>query len=121
MRERLKAAQEAAGGYRLRSYVGKMVKLRDEGNVYGEKLEQEKLDGLLDELVDAEFLRHSILEGAREQPVSCKALASKIGVDPAVVLRAIVVLRRKNLLDIAAVEGQTPLYRTAGAGAEDAQ
>jgi len=114
VREKLKAAQEAAKAFRLRSYAGKMVKLRDEGNVYGEKLAQEKLDGLLDELVDTEFLRHSILEGARGQSVSCKALAEKIGVDAAAVLREIVVLRRKNLLELAGVEGQTPLYRTAG-------
>ena len=115
MREELRAAQEAAKAFRLRSYVAKMVKLRDEGNVYGEKLSAERLDELLGELVGVEFLRHQILERARAQPVSCRALAERIGVDPAVVLREIVVLRRKNLLEVAAVEGQTPLYRTAGA------
>jgi len=30
------------------------------------------------------------------------------------VLREVVVLRRKNLLDVARVDGATPLYRTAG-------
>ena len=115
MKEKLQAAQEAANAFRLRSYVGKMVKLRDEGNVYGEKLSADELDEVLDELVGVEFLRHPILERARARPASCKALAEEIGVDPAVVLREIVVLRRKNLLDVAGVEGRTPLYRAAGA------
>ncbi len=83
MKEKLQAAQAAAKGYRLRSYVGKMVNLRDEGNVYGEKIDASRLDHILDELVDAEFVRHSILEGARAGPVSCKDLADRIGVDPA--------------------------------------
>jgi hypothetical protein len=115
MKEKLTAAQAAAKGYRLRSYVGKMVNLRDEGNVYGEKIASEQLDELLAELVETEFVRHSILEGARAGPVSCKNLADRIGIDPARVLREIVVLRRKNLLDVANIEGATPLYRTAGA------
>jgi hypothetical protein len=114
MREKLQAAQAAAKGYRLRSYVGKMVSLRDEGNVYGEKIDAGRLDDLLEELVDAEFVRHAILEGARAVPLCCKDLADRIGVDPARVLREIVVLRRKNLLDVASIEGTTPLYRTAG-------
>ena len=113
MREKLRAAQSAAKAFRLRSFVGKMVNLRDEGNVYGEKLAPEKLDEILDEIVDAEVLRHAILEGARAGPVSCKQLAQRIGVEPAAVLREIVVLRRKNLLELDRVEGTTPLYRTA--------
>ena len=113
MRERLRAAQAAAKDFRLRSFVGKMVNLRDDGNVYGEKLTPEKLDEILDELVDVEILRHAILEGAREEAASCKQLAERIGVEPAAVLREIVVLRRKNLIELDRVDGTTPLYRTA--------
>jgi hypothetical protein len=113
MREKLKAAQSAAKAFRLRSYVGKMVNLRDQGNVYGEKIAPEKLNGVLDELVDVEMLRHGILEGAAEEPVSCKQLADRLGVKPAAVLRQIVVLRRKNLLELDHVDGVTPFYRKA--------
>jgi hypothetical protein len=45
--------------------------------------------------------------------VSCRQLAEQLGVEPAVVLREIVVLRRKNLLELDHVDGLTPLYRTA--------
>lgn len=115
MRENLKAAQAAAKAFRLRSYTGKIVNLRDKGNVYGEKLAPERLDEILDELVDVEFLRHTILENARAEPVSCKQIAERAGVDPAAVLRQIVVLRRKNLLEIDHIDGRTPLYKAAGA------
>ena len=114
MREKLKAAQAAAADFRLRSFVGKMVNLRDEGNVYGEKLSPEKLDDLLGELVDVEMLRHMILESARAEPVSCKGLAERIGVDAAAVLREIVVLRRKNVVELDRIDGTTPLYRAVG-------
>ncbi|MHC5054531.1 MAG: hypothetical protein ACYTKD_07425 [Planctomycetota bacterium] len=113
MRERLKAAQAASQAYRLRSLVGKVVNLRDEGNVYGEKVSGERLDELMDEFVDVEFVRHMILEGAREGAVSVKDLAERIGVAPEAVLREIVVLRRKNLLELDKIDGRTPLYRTA--------
>ena len=113
MREKLKAAQSAAKAFRLRSYVGKMVNLRDDGNVYGENIAPEKLDEVLGELVGIEILRHGILEGAGKGPVSCRQLAEQLGVEPAVVLREIVVLRRKNLLELDHVDGVTPLYRTA--------
>ena len=114
MKEKLQAAQAAASGFRLRSFVGKMVSLRDEGNVYGEKLAPEKLEEILDELIDVEFVRNSILEGARAGPVSAKELAERIGANAARVLREIVVLRRKNLLELDRIEGETPLYRAAG-------
>ena len=113
MKERLKAAQAAAQAYRLRSFTGKVVNLRDSGNVYGEKLPADRLDRLMDELVDIEFVRHMILEGARDAAVSAKDLAERIGVEPAAVLREIVVLRRKNLLELEKIDGRTPLYRTA--------
>ena len=113
MKDRLKAAQEAARAYRIRSFSGKVVNLRDTGNVYGEKVPQDRLDRIMDELVDVEFVRHMILEGARGGAVSAKDLAERIGVEPAAVLREIVVLRRKNLLELDRIDGRTPLYRTA--------
>ena len=79
----------------------------------GEKVPVERLDEVMGDLVDTEFVRHMILEGAREAAVSAKELAERIGVDPAAVLREIVVLRRKNLLELEKIDGRTPLYRTA--------
>ena len=113
MKDRLKAAQAASQAYRLRSLAGKVVNLRDEGNVYGEKVPADELDRLMDEVIDVEFVRHMILEGAREGGVSAKDLAERIGVAPEAVLREIVVLRRKNLLELDKIDGRTPLYRTA--------
>jgi DNA-binding transcriptional ArsR family regulator len=115
VKKELQAAQAAAQGYRLRSFTGKIVNLRDQGNVYGEKLPQEQLDGILDELVDVEYLRSVVLKATRTVPVSVKQIAESAGVDPAAVLQQIVVLRRKNLLELDRIDGRTPLYRAAGA------
>jgi hypothetical protein len=113
MKEKLRAAQRAAESFRLRSLEGKIVKLRDQGNVYGDKIPAEELEALLDEIVDSEYLRQWILEMASEKPISCKQMSERMRIPPDRILREIVVLRRKNLLVIHGIEGVTPLYLAA--------
>lgn len=113
MKEKLRVAQRTADAYRLRSVEGKIVKLRDQGNVYGEKIAPEKLDSLLDEVINTEYLRQWILEMASKEPISVKQMSKRTGVPPDKILQEIVVLRRKNLLTVHSVEGVTPLYVAA--------
>ena len=113
MKEKLRVAQRAAEGFRLRSLEGKIVKLREEGNVYGEKIPPEELEKLLDELIDVEYVREWILEMASKEPMSCKQMSERTGIPPDRILREIVVLRRKNLLTVHSIKGITPLYTAA--------
>jgi len=113
MKEKLRVAQRAAEGFRLRSLEGKIVKLRDEGNVYGQKISPEELEQLLDDVVNIEYLREWILEMASKEPISCKQMSERTGIPPDRILREIVVLRRKNLLTVHSIEGVTPLYTAA--------
>jgi hypothetical protein len=113
MKEKLRVAQRTADAYRLRSIEGKMVKLRDQGNVYGDKIPTEQLDSLLDEVINTEYLRQWILEMASKEPISVKQMSERTGVAPDRILKEIVVLRRKNLLTVHSIEGVTPLYIAA--------
>ena len=105
------AAKSAASDFRLRVLVGREKELTEDVNVYGEKISQKEFDVLLDEIVREEFIRHKIYLLTRIKPFSVKALAEAVEMKPAVVLRQIVDMRRRNMLALDYVEGTTPFYK----------
>jgi coenzyme F420-reducing hydrogenase delta subunit/predicted transcriptional regulator len=110
MFENLQAARNAASDFRLRVLVGRERELTEKCNVYDEKMSQEEFDSLLCEVVEAEFMRQKIHLLTRIQPLSVKALAEATGLNPAEVLRQIVDMRRRNMITVDHIEGQTPLF-----------
>jgi predicted transcriptional regulator len=108
--ENLYSAKNAAADFRLRVLVGRERELTEKCNVYDEKMSQEEFDSLLSEVVEAEFIRQKIHLLTRIQPLSVKALAEATGLDPAAVLRQIVDMRRRNMIAVDHIEGQTPLF-----------
>jgi len=104
------AAERAAGTSRLRTLVGREKKLIEEGNVYGEKVAQEEFDELMKESVKEEYLRSGIYLLAKDKSVSVEELAKHLGVDSEIVLRHIVIMKRKGLLKMDRIEGDSPLY-----------
>jgi NADH-quinone oxidoreductase subunit E len=104
------AAERAAGSSRLRTLVGREKKLTEDENVYGEKVAQGEFDELMDESVKEEYLRSKIFFLAKDRSVSVEELAKCLSVDPRVVLRHIVVMRRRGLLAMDRIEGDSPLY-----------
>ncbi len=108
--EILYAARNAVEDFRLRTLVGKEIGLVEKGNVYDEKISQERLDELMDNAVVDEILRTRILLLAKDKPQSVKVLAEKMKVPSREVLRHIVTLRDRNLIRLEGIEGTTPLY-----------
>jgi coenzyme F420-reducing hydrogenase delta subunit len=107
----LEAAKGAASDFRLRVLVGRERELTEKNNVYQEKVAQEDFDSLLDEVVEAEFIRHKIHLLTRVQPLPVKTLAEVVHVKPAVMLRQIVDMRRRNMIALDHIEGTTPFYK----------
>jgi len=108
---RTKAARLAASGFRLRALVGRERPLVERGNVYGEKGSYEEFEeAVLDAAIRAEFERALIMIKLSEKPSSVKKLASELGLDPALVLKHVTVLRRRRMVDLHGVEGTSPLY-----------
>jgi coenzyme F420-reducing hydrogenase delta subunit len=114
--ENLQAAKNAASDFRLRVLVGRERELTEKCNVYEEKMPQDEFDSLLDEVVEAEFIRQKIHVLTQTQPLSIKALAEATELGPAAVLKQIVNMRRRNMITVDHVEGTTPLYRALGVG-----
>jgi coenzyme F420-reducing hydrogenase delta subunit len=105
------AAKNAASGFRLRVLLGREEELTEFMNAYGEKIPEGEFEALLDEIVEAEFIRHKIHLLTRTKPLSVKALAEAVGIKPAAALRHITNMRRRGMIALDRVEGQTPLYR----------
>jgi len=109
--EDLTAAKNAASDFRLRVLVGRERELTEKNNVYQEKIAQEDFDSILDEVIEAEFVRHKIHLLTRVQPLPVKTLAEVVHVKPAVVLRQIVDMRRRNMITLDHIEGTTPFFK----------
>jgi coenzyme F420-reducing hydrogenase delta subunit/predicted transcriptional regulator len=109
--ENLQAAKNAASDFRLRVLVGRERELTEKSNAYEDKVSQEEFDVVLEEIVEAEFVRHKIQLLTKAQPLSVKTLAEAVKMEPATVLRHIVDMRRRGMITIDHVEGTTPLYK----------
>lgn len=105
------AARNATSDFRLRVLLGREKELTEVLNVYGEKIPQGEFDGLLDEIVEAEFIRHKIHLLTKTKPLPVKALAEAVKKEPATVLRHIVNMRKRNMIALDHVEGTTPFYK----------
>jgi len=107
----LNAARAAAEDFRLRVLVGREMELTEKENIYGEKISQEEFDALLHEIVETEFIRHKIHLLAKEKPMSVKEIAAITNLNPALVLRHVVNMRRSGMITLDHVEKTTPLYK----------
>lgn len=108
--EELVAAKRSVEDFRLRVLVGRERELVEKKNVYGEKVRQERFDELVDEAVEAEYVRNRIYIMLEREPLSVKDLSKLLGLAPQAVLRHIIVMRRRGMLTIERVEGNTPIY-----------
>jgi coenzyme F420-reducing hydrogenase delta subunit/predicted transcriptional regulator len=109
--ENLQAAKNAAADFKLRVLVGRELQVTEKGNVYDEKVSKEDFDSLLDEAVEAEFIRHKIHLLTKAEPLSVKTLAEAVDMKPGAVLKQIVAMRRRNMITLDHVEGTTPFYK----------
>ena len=110
------AARAAADDFRLRLMVGREKSMIDEGNAFGEKVLEEELDKILEEVIDAEYIRNKIYFWLKEEPLSVKKLSERLNMDPKTVLRHMVVMRRRGMITVDRVEGTSPLYAALEVG-----
>ena len=99
-------------GEKLRNLMGRESFLKDK-NVYGELYAQGQVDICYDAIFRDEYIRCRILEVIRDEALSVKQIAEKLGKAPGEVLREVVELRRKNQVSIDKLDERTPLYRAS--------
>lgn len=115
---RLEAAELAAENFRLTALTSKEYPLNVKGNVYGEKVDAEKLRKIAHQAAEEEFERAMILTLAKRNRLSVKDLAREMKVPSSRVLEHIVTLRQQNLIAMDHSEGYTPTYHTLSLGGD---
>jgi len=113
-RDELDAALMTLSDFRLRALMGKVRTIRDSGNVYGENVRRSELDALVGDAVESEYLRNAILVLAREREMSVPELAERLDRDPQQIMRHVVRLRQRNVLEFTKIKGNDPYYKTMG-------
>ncbi len=114
LQQKLTAAKLVLTDPRLRTLLGKEMRLINEQNVYGEKVDPDRLHHLLDDVFAAEIARKNILALVGESPLSVANLADKTGLPPNQIFRHVLALQQKGLVDVDRVEEGSPLYKRVG-------
>jgi F420-non-reducing hydrogenase iron-sulfur subunit len=116
LRSRLDAAIAASQDYRTRLLNGKKYDLTTGGNVYGDMVEQDRIDELEDRAFKEDYERRLILKLTSDRPMSVKELSEKVGSDTKDILEQVTVLRGRNMIVMDSIEGITPRYRSIATG-----
>jgi F420-non-reducing hydrogenase iron-sulfur subunit len=116
LNDRLIAVQGALSGEKLRWLVGRELKLVEEGNVYGEEVQEGELLSVVEENIENEYTRNRILLMLKKEPLSVKDVASRLEICPADILRHVVAMENAGTVSLADVQGRSPRYVAASDG-----
>ncbi|MHA1299080.1 MAG: hydrogenase iron-sulfur subunit [Candidatus Helarchaeota archaeon] len=108
--EELQAIGRVAEEFRVRTLVTRQRTLEEQGNVYGDKLEPGKLDKMIDDALNSEYIRSRIYYLLKKEPKSVKDLSNILNVDPQDILKHVVVLKQRGDIALDRIEDVTPLY-----------
>ncbi len=109
--QKMKAAKEEAADSRVRWLVGRERDLLEKGNVFGEAVDKGRLDNLMDDVIETQFVRDFIITALKEKPLSAKELSEKLKVPSHVVVENLIHLRRGQKVQL--VEGHPLRYEVS--------
>jgi F420-non-reducing hydrogenase iron-sulfur subunit len=109
--ERMLAAKATVEGFRDRALTSKEFELTERVNVYGEIVPKFKFEEAQDEMLRVEFYRNWMYLLLRRGASSVQGLSERIGLREDQVLRHIVAMRQRNLVDVDRIDDVTPYYK----------
>lgn len=111
LRQRLVAAQRVVESEKIRWLVGRKREMLEEGDIYGEAVDQASFDALLESSVASEYLRSRLLLATAGRSLSVKEMAQEMVIPPRSVLPHVVALEQDGLISMVNIEGNSPKYR----------
>ena len=111
LRERLAAARRTVESERIRWLVGRKREMQEKGDVYGDAVDEEAFEVLLQSSITGEYLRSRLLLLSAGQPLSVKQMSEKMGMAPRTLLPHVVALEQAGLIGLATIEGNSPMYQ----------
>ncbi len=110
LRDDLEALKRTFDDIRLRALVGRQRTITEFGNVYDKLIETERYDSEIDEALKSEIMRNKILMKLEKDSLSVKELSKLLDIDSNVILKQIIALKAKNLIDFDRIDEITPYY-----------
>ncbi len=107
---KIKAMELAASNKRLRALVGRQRTVTERENAYGEQIDIEDFNDLFDGAILEEYERNRVLLALDKESKSVKAIAAEINLDPSIVLKHMLILKGRMLVDFKEIVGITPIY-----------
>jgi F420-non-reducing hydrogenase iron-sulfur subunit len=111
LKEKLPIAKTVLAKEKLRWVAGKFTVFVTEGNKYGEVFTDHEMWRTLDTIVMDEVATHEILQELRQEVLAVTELANRLKRPPPQVLRYVLALQRRELVDMVGVDGSSPRYK----------
>ena len=111
LKDKLVIAKTALAKEKLRWVVGKFTVFATEGNKYGEVFTEHEMWRTLDTIVMDEVATFEIMRELGQKAAAVKDLAAQLKLPPPHVLRYVLALQRRGLVELDGVEGRAPRYR----------
>jgi len=111
--KKLEAAEAVLAGEKIRWIIGKRTPFLETGNMYGEVFTEHEFNRAIDMIIVEEMEVQEILARLKETARSVKDLANDLTIPPARVFRYISALKRKGMVALDTVAGQTPIFQIA--------
>ena len=112
--KKLEAAEAVLAGEKIRWIIGKRTPFLESGNMYGEIFTEHEFNRAIDMIIVEEMEVQEILARLKETARSVKDLANDLAIPPARVFRYITALKRKEMVALDKVTGQTPIFQLTG-------
>ena len=113
---KLKAAERAVRGEKLRWVAAKQTEFMQDGNVYGEIFTSHEIGRLLDGVIMEEIMLQEILMLVEKEALSVKEIAKRLDISSPHTFQQIQALRRKELVEVSEIRDRSPLYAARDKG-----
>ncbi|MCF2140757.1 MAG: hydrogenase iron-sulfur subunit [Candidatus Lokiarchaeota archaeon] len=107
---KMEAIKRVVSDGRIRKLVGRERSILNQGNVYEEKVDEDKYANILEEAVQTEYIRNYIYVTLKNNPSSVRDLSRKLKLASSEVLSHILVLRQRGLVNLTTIKDLSPIY-----------
>jgi coenzyme F420-reducing hydrogenase delta subunit len=111
LRTRLLSARDALAQERMRWLINKERELLEEGNVFGEEVDQSAFNKVKFEALVREYEKNRILLSIGDEARSAKEIAQITSMSPEKVLRNLISMEQNGLVSVSEIMGVSPMYR----------
>jgi len=106
----LEAAMQTLDGETLRWTVSKQVKLTRQGDVYGRKWEPERLESILDSVLEQEYYKNLICRAIKQGHTSVREISTRIGADLQKVSYLLADMEKTGMVEFKEMVDRKPVF-----------